>query len=68
ADPVVRRWISRELSPVARAKELADDAVRAIRAIARLAETQEVGAATVVAVEPPPSRLVWFALGAAVAG
>lgn len=68
ADPVVRRWISRELSPVARAKELADDAVRAIRAIARLAEAQEAGATTVVAVQAPPSRLLWFALGAVVAG
>jgi ubiquinone biosynthesis protein len=67
ADPVVRRWIGRELSPVARAKELADDAVRALRALARLAERQEAAPATVV-VAPPPSRLAWFALGAVVAG
>lgn len=67
ADPVVRRWIGRELSPVARAKELAEDAVRALRAIARFAERQEAAPATVV-VAPPPSRLAWFALGAVVAG
>ncbi len=71
ADPVVRRWISRELSPVAKARELAEDAIKAIRAIARLAEAQEAGLAaptTVVAVRAPASRLLWFAIGAAVAG
>jgi ubiquinone biosynthesis protein len=68
ADPVVRRWISRELSPVARVRELADDAVRALRAIARMAEAQETGLTTVPVVEPRPSRLAWFAAGAAVAG
>lgn len=68
ADPVVRRWISRELSPVARVRELADDAVRALRAVARMAEAQEAGVTTVTVVEPRPSRLAWFALGAAVAG
>lgn len=68
ADPVVRRWISRELSPVARVRELADDAVRALRAIARMAEAQETGVTTVTVVEPRPSRLAWFAFGAAVAG
>jgi ubiquinone biosynthesis protein len=68
ADPVVRRWISRELSPVARAKELAEDAVRALKALARLAEAQGEASTTVVAVQAPPSRLVWFAVGAVVAG
>ena len=68
ADPVVRRWISRELSPVARVRELADDAVRALRAIARMAEAQEGGVPALAVVEPRPSRLAWFAFGAAVAG
>lgn len=69
ADPVVRRWISRELSPAARLRELAEDAVKALKALARLAEAQETaGAPTVVAVEPPPSRLAWLAAGAALAG
>ena len=70
ADPVVRRWISRELSPVARARELAEDAVKALRAIARLAEAQEAGltAPAVVVAAPRPSRLAWFALGALAAG
>ena len=66
ADPVVRRWITRELGPVAKARELADDAVKALRALARLAEAQS--APTVVAVAPSPSRLLWFAVGAVAAG
>ena len=67
ADPVVRRWIGRELSPAAKVKDFADEAVRAIRALARLAEAPAVPA---VAVTPPrPARpLLWFLAGAAVAG
>ena len=66
ADPVVRRWIARELSPAARIRELAGEAHRAIRAIVRLAEAPP--ATTVVAVEESPSKLLWFAIGAAVSG
>ena len=63
AEPVVRRWIMRELSPVARARDLAGDAVKALQALARLAEAPP---APVAAAEPTqPSRLWWFALGAA---
>jgi ubiquinone biosynthesis protein len=29
ADPVVRRWIARELSPAAKARDFADEALRA---------------------------------------
>lgn len=36
ADPVVRRWISRELSPAARLSSLAKDGVSAVKALARL--------------------------------
>jgi ubiquinone biosynthesis protein len=68
SDPVVRRWIARELSPVARVRELADEAVRALRALAKLAETQADGGAAPAVAEDPPSRLVWFAIGTAVAG
>jgi ubiquinone biosynthesis protein len=63
AEPVVARWIARELSPLARIRTFADDAQRALVAIARMAE------APPPAPEPPPakpqalSRLVWFALG-----
>jgi ubiquinone biosynthesis protein len=67
AEPVVRRWITRELSPAARAKDLALDAVKALQALARLAEAPREPA------EPEPlppatSPLAWFAIGAAVAG
>lgn len=65
AEPVVRRWIARELSPVTRIRELAGDAERALRNLARLTEPRT----TVVA--PPAPRgqaLGWFALGAAASG
>ena len=65
ADPVVRRWITRELGPAARARDLMADAVKALQALARMAEAP---ATTVVAVEtraPRPSRLTWFTLGIA---
>jgi ubiquinone biosynthesis protein len=69
AEPVVRRWITRELSPIARAKELAEDAVRALQALARLAENAATPA-VIVETPPPPrtSRLWWYVLGAATAG
>jgi ubiquinone biosynthesis protein len=66
AEPVVSRWIARELSPVARVRELVNDATSALKAIARMAEPAQ----TTVVVEPPPpapSRLLWFVLGAAAA-
>jgi ubiquinone biosynthesis protein len=69
AEPVVRRWITRELSPPARVREFAREGVEALRAMARLAET---AAAPVVAVVPEPAprpnRLVWFAVGALTSG
>ena len=67
ADPVVRRWIARELSPAARLKDFADEALRALRAIAKMAEAER---APTVVVEPAPSNpgLIWLAAGAAIAG
>lgn len=65
AEPVVRRWIARELSPISRIKQLAGEAETAMRNIARMTQ------APPAVVAPPPSRsnaLLWFALGAAVAG
>jgi len=67
ADPVVRRWIGRELSPVAKARDFAEEALRALRALARLAEAPP--STTVAVVE---SRRVWplrwFLIGAASTG
>ncbi|WP_425995180.1 2-polyprenylphenol 6-hydroxylase [Caulobacter sp. DWR1-3-2b1] len=65
ADPVVRRWITRELSPVAKVRDFADEALKALRAIARLAGAPPATVAVVVA--PKPRPLAWFAAGAAVA-
>lgn len=67
ADPVVRRWMMRELSPAARAKRFADEAVEALRNLARLIETPPAPAVAVI--EPREhSAAFWFAAGAAVAG
>lgn len=66
ADPIVRRWIARELGPAAKARDFAEEGLRAVRALARLAE--ERAPALVVASRPAPSRMAWFAIGAAVAG
>lgn len=69
ADPVVRRWIARELSPAAKAQTLVKDAADALAGLARLARAQ--GGTAVVTAPPPEPRargLVWFALGALTAG
>src|ERR1700759_5145554 len=63
ADPVVRRWIARELSPPARIKRFADEAGQALRNLARLIETPPQPAVVV----PPEPRaggraIAWFAL------
>jgi ubiquinone biosynthesis protein len=70
ADPVVRRWIARELSPATRIKRLAGEAEQAVRNLARLASAPPVGE-PVVAVAPArrsgPALWVapiWFILGA----
>ena len=64
ADPVVRRWITRELSPAAKVRDFADEALKALRAMIRLAETPPV-------VVAPPQRtvspLLWFTAGAVMA-
>ncbi len=66
SEPVVRRWIARELSPATRVKRLAGEAEQAIRNLARL--TEPPIAAVVVTPERHGSALAWFALGALVAG
>lgn len=65
ADPVVRRWIARELSPTARIRGHLEDGAKALAALARMAE------APPPAVQPPPPEpdathgLIWFSMGAA---
>ncbi|MBR7618017.1 2-polyprenylphenol 6-hydroxylase [Phenylobacterium sp. 20VBR1] len=63
ADPVVRRWMLRELSPAAKVKRFADEGLQALRNLARLLENPPQPAVAVVEVEAShPAR--WFAFGA----
>jgi ubiquinone biosynthesis protein len=69
ADPVVRRWIGRELGPAAQARDLLAEAKRALKALARLAEAPEPTPS--VAPSPPVCKgcaLAWFSFGTAVGG
>ena len=69
ADPVVRRWIGRELSPAAKARDFAEEALRAIKALARLAEAPPPTAAVVVERQQQHTwPLLWFLVGAATSG
>jgi len=69
ADPVVRRWMTRELSPLVRGRRLAEDAVTVLRGLAERLEAPPPEPAP-APVEAPDvlAPLVWFALGAAAAG
>ena len=67
ADPVVRRWILRELSPPARIKRFAEEAATALRNLAKLIETPPLATVEVREIPSRPAPL-WFALGAAAAG
>jgi ubiquinone biosynthesis protein len=66
ADPVVRRWMLRELSPATRVKRLAEDAAQALRNLARM--TQPAEPVPVVAETREGAPLLWFALGALASG
>ncbi|MDZ4370045.1 MAG: 2-polyprenylphenol 6-hydroxylase [Phenylobacterium sp.] len=66
SEPVVRRWIARELSPATRVRQFAGEAEAALRNLARLTESRPV--AVVAPVRHDGARLLWFALGALAAG
>ena len=69
ADPVVRRWMLRELSPIAQARRYAEEMVTALRNLARLVETPPAAVPVQAVIEPPSDNaILWFALGAAGAG
>jgi ubiquinone biosynthesis protein len=69
ADPVVRRWIGRELAPPARIRQLARDALDILEGLARHAKAPTAAQAPVLVEHPATAtRLLWFAVGAAVAG
>jgi ubiquinone biosynthesis protein len=63
ARPVVERWMTRELSPLNKAKDAIEQMIRAAKAIIRLAEEQP---APVVVTQPRDPR-VWWALGLGIA-
>jgi ubiquinone biosynthesis protein len=68
AEPVVRRWIARELSPATRIRRLAAEAEQAVRNLARLAATPVAAAPPTPAVEHDRHIVLWFALGALTSG
>lgn len=59
AKPVVERWMTRELSPINKARDAIDQIISAARAIVRLAEAPPAP----VVVEQPRDPLVGWALG-----
>lgn len=70
SEPVVRRWIARELSPATRVRRFAAEAESAVRNLARLAQTAPHPAAVAVVEERSggSAPLLWFTLGVATAG
>ncbi len=69
ADPVVRRYILRELHPAARLRQLADEGLRAVEGLVRRAEAPAVAAVHEIEREEQrlASRFTWFAVGVAIA-
>jgi ubiquinone biosynthesis protein len=68
ADPVVRRWMLRELSPAARVRQFAEEAAAALRNLARLIEAPPTAAVEVQGNSDARNPLAWFAAGAVAAG
>lgn len=69
SEPVVRRWIARELSPATQARRFAEEARAAVKSIARMAEAPIIRAEHVVETEVHHlSPLPWVALGALLSG
>jgi ubiquinone biosynthesis protein len=67
ADPVVRRWIARELSPAAKMRSLAKDAVGAVQALARYGQDQASSQGPRVQKRATIADLIWgMALGGAI--
>ena len=68
AEPVVRRWIARELSPQTQVRRLAGEAEQAVRNLARLARDPPAAATLELRERERGGVLLWFALGALTAG
>ena len=67
AEPVVRRWIARELSPVTRLRNLAGEAETVLRNLARLAANPVEEVEAVLKAPLKGVAALWFTLGAAAA-
>ena len=67
ADPVVRRWIVRELAPPAEVKRLAGEALEVLHGLKRRLQEPDRPVAVVETAEPDRPWL-WFVIGAATAG
>ena len=67
ADPVVRRWIARELAPPAQAKRLAQESLDILQGLKRRLQAPEPTVAVITGPERDSSWL-WFFLGALTAG
>ncbi|MDB5454337.1 MAG: aarF, partial [Caulobacteraceae bacterium] len=68
SEPVVQRFMARELSPATQAKRFGDEALQALRNLGRMLQAPSPPAAVSVVEARPPSRIAWFALGALVSG
>ncbi len=68
AEPVVRRWITRELAPAARLQRLMQDALDIFEGLARHAKAPVAPPAVVIETQGANVRMLWFAIGSAVAG
>jgi ubiquinone biosynthesis protein len=68
SEPVVRRWIARELSPATRARRLMGEAEQAVRNIARLARDPPTAPRVELHDRRERAALGWFALGALASG
>jgi ubiquinone biosynthesis protein len=73
AEPVVARWIARELSPASRLRDFARDAHAAVTALARMAEPDAAATphspppvAPASSTPDPTHPAIWFLAGAAV--
>ena len=67
ADPVVRRWMQRELGPAARARRVVDEGLETLRALRRVIEAPPAPQVATVA-RSDGSAVAGFAIGLAAAG
>jgi ubiquinone biosynthesis protein len=68
SEPVVRRWIARELSPATRIRRFAGEAEQALRNLARLAAAPPAEPVAEVKPGREHTAVLWFAIGALVSG